>query len=99
MTARGRSVFQLFDPIRLKHNQVLNNYKCTAKSHSTMDKKYLRTIYAEHSKFLIERCSWSVKKIHKHITFRQEMFKNEFLIKNQVARRNAKTPMGKKITD
>ena len=41
LPARDRSVFQLFDAIRLKDNSTLNDYKCTAKTHSTMDKKFL----------------------------------------------------------
>ena len=50
--ARNRSDFQLFDAIRLRKIDVLNTYKCTAKAHSTMDKKYLIRLYAEHLKFL-----------------------------------------------
>ena len=88
MPAGDRSAFQLYDAIRLR-----DNYKCTAKTHSTMDKKYLIPIYAEHLKFLIERCHWTVSKIHQHFTFRQEMFKKDFVISNLIARQNAKTPM------
>ena len=57
LRTRGRSVFQLFDAIRLRENAVLKNCKCTAKAHSTMDKKYLIPTYAEHLKFLLECCS------------------------------------------
>ena len=97
LSARDRSVFQFFDTIRLRDKTVLNNYKCTAKFHSTMDKKYLTPKYAEHLKFLVERCSWTVTKIHQHFTFRQEMFKKESVISNQVARQNSKTPMENKF--
>ena len=48
LPARDRSVFQFFDAIRLKDNTTSNNYKCTAKTHSTMDKKFLVPLYAEH---------------------------------------------------
>ena len=75
LPARERSVFQLFDPIRLRDNVVLNNFKCTGKTHSTMNKKYLIPTYAEHLKLLLERCAWTVTKIYRHFTFRQEMFK------------------------
>ena len=95
LPARERSVFQLFDPIRLRDNVVLNNFKCTAKTHSTMNKKYLIPIHAKHLKLLLECCAWTVTKIYRHFTFRQEMFKKEFVISNQVARQNAKTPMEK----
>ena len=62
--ACDRSSFQLFGAIRLRQNNVLNNYKCTAKTHSTMDKKYLIPLYTEHLKFLLQRCSWTITKIH-----------------------------------
>ena len=43
----------------------------------------------------MERCCWTVTKIHQHFNFQQEMFKKDFVISNQVARQNAKTPMEK----
>ena len=95
LPAHDRSVFQLFNTIRLKDNSTLNNYKCTAKTHSTMDKKHIIPLYAEHLKFLMERCCWKVTKIHQHFTFRQEMFKKDFEVSNQVARQNAKISMEK----
>ena len=49
-----------------------------------MDKKFLFPLYAEHLKFLLERC-------RQHFTFRQEIFKKDFLVSYQVARQNAKT--------
>ena len=79
----------------MKDNSTLNNYKCTAKTPSTMDKKFSVPLYAEHLKFLMERCCWKVTKIHQYFTFRQEMFKKDFVVSNQVARQNAKTPMEK----
>ena len=88
-------MFQLFDAIRLKDNSTRNNYKCTAKTHSTMDKKFLIPLYAEHLKFLMERCFWKVTKIYQHFTFQQEMFKKGFVVSNQVARQNAKMSMEK----
>ena len=93
MPAGDRSVFQLSDVIRLKDNATLNNYKCTAKTHSTMDKKFLIRLYAEHLKFLMERCCWKVTKNHPHLTFQQEIFEKDFVVSNQVARQNANTPM------
>ena len=83
--------------MRLKRKDLLNNYKCTAKTHLTMDKKYLTPLYAEHLKFLITRCAWSVTKIYHHFTFKQEMFKKDFVVSNQIARPNAKTQMEKKF--
>ena len=52
-----------------------------------MDKKVLVPLYAEHLN--------SGTKIHQHFTFRQEMFKKDFMVSNQVARQNAKRPMEK----
>ena len=95
LPARDRSVFQLLDAIRLKDNTTLNIYKCTTKTHSTMDKKFLVPLYAEQLKFLLECCCWTVTKIHQHFTFRQEMFKKDFVISNQIARQYAKTSMKK----
>ena len=60
-----------------------------------MDKKFLVPLYAEHLKFLLERCCWTVTKTHQHFTFRQEMFIKDFVVSSQVARQNAKTPMEK----
>ena len=58
-----------------------------------MRKKYLIPLYAEHIKFLLERCCWKVTLVHKHYTFKQETFKKDFVISNQIARQNAKTSM------
>ena len=77
----------------MKDNATLNN--CTAKTHSTMDKKFSVPLYAEHVKFLMERGCWNVTKTHQHFTFPQEMFKKDFVVSNQVARQNAKMPMEK----
>ena len=87
--ARDRSVYQLYDALRMKDNTTLNNYKCTAKTHSTMGKKYLIPLYAEHIKFLLERCCWKVTKVHKHYSFKQATFKKDLVINNQVTRQNA----------
>ena len=73
----------------------MNNYKCTSKAHSTMNKKFLVPLYAENLKSLMERCCWTVTKIHPNFTFRQEMFKKGFMVSNQVARQIAKTPTEK----
>ena len=58
-----------------------------------MNKKKIIPLYAEHIKFLIERCCWKVTKVHQHYTFSQSMFKKEFVIGNQNARQNGKTTM------
>ena len=91
MATHDRSVFQLLDAMRLNKKEILNNYKCTGKNHSTVDKKYSIPICTEHLRFLIIRCAWSVTKIHHHFTFKQELLKKDFVVNNQVARQNTKT--------
>ena len=61
-----------------------------------MDKKFLVPLYAEHLKFLLERCCRTVTKIHQHFAFRQEILQNDLVLSDQVARQNVKTPMEKK---
>ena len=95
LPARDRSLYQLYDALRLKDNETLKNYKCTAKTHSTMNKKILIPLYAEHIKFLMERCRWKVTKVHRHYTFKQEIVKKNSVTGNQIARQNAKTSMEK----
>ena len=79
--------------MKLNKKDLLNNYKCTAKAHSAMEKKYFLPLYAEHLRFLITRCTRTVRKIYFHFTFEQDMFKKDFVITNQVARQNAKCDM------
>ena len=83
--------------MRLNKQGLLNNYKCTPETHSTMEKKYLLALYAEHLRFLITLCGWTVTKIYCHFTFEQDMLTEEFVISNKVARQNAKTDMEKKF--
>ena len=95
LPASERSVFQLLDAMRLNKKDLLNNYKCTVKTHSTMEKKYFLPLYAEHLRFLITHCAWTVTKIYFHFTFEQDMFKKDFVITNQLARQYAKSDMEK----
>ena len=86
-----RSAFQLLDAMRVNDMGVLNAFKATAKTHSTMDKKIFIPLYAEHLHFLVKRCGWLVTKIYSHFTFEQAMFKKQSVIMKQVSRENAKT--------
>ena len=83
------------DPIRLNDKGLLNSYKFTSKTHSTMSKKYFIPLYAEHIHFLIKRCDWLVTKIYAHYTFEQSKFKKELVIINQVPGRNSETSVEK----
>ena len=97
LLASERSVFQLLHTMGLNKEGLLNNYKCTAITHSTMEKKIFWPLYVKHWRFLITHCGWTVTKIYCHFTFEQDMFKKEFVISNQVARQNAKIDMEKKF--
>ena len=91
MPACERYVFQLLNMMRLNDKGLINSYKTTTKTHTTLDKKYAIPLYAEHLHFLINKSSWQVKNIRAHYTFEQAKFKKEFVIMNQVSMQNAKT--------
>ena len=40
--------------------------------------------------FCIKRTGWKVTKIHSHLTFEQERFKQKFILLNQKSRRHSK---------
>ena len=77
--------------MRLNDKGLINSYKTTAKTHTTLDKKYAIPLYAEHLHFLINKSSWQVTNIRAHYTFEQAKLKKEFVIMNQVSMQNAKT--------
>ena len=52
-------------------------------------------MYIEHLSILIKRLGWKVTKIHQHITFEQQRFKKDFIIKNRVSRQGAKNNVEK----
>ena len=52
-------------------------------------------MYIEHLAICTKRLGWRVTKIYSHITFEQERFKKNFIIKNQVARQHAKNNVEK----
>ena len=53
------------------------------------------SLYAEDLYFLTTRAGWKVTRIYDHYTFKQDTFKNDFVIKNQNARKTAKTKVEK----
>ena len=89
------SVFQLLVAMRLNDKGTLNLYKTTAKTHSTMDKKFLIPLYVEHLYFLLIKCCWCISKIYAYYTFEQSKFKRDVLVMSQVLRKNAKTSVEK----
>ena len=63
------SVCQLLVAMRLNDKGTLNLYKTTAKTHLTMDKKFLIPLYVEHLHFLLIKCCWCISKIYAYYTF------------------------------
>ena len=52
-------------------------------------------MYIEHLPIVIKGLGWRITKIHKHITFEQQRFKKDFIIKNQVSRLHTKNNIEK----
>ena len=78
---------------RDEERDIINNFECTAKTHSTLDDKKSIPLYAEHPHFLTKPAGWLVTRIYKHFTFEQSKFKNDFLVMNQKARQKATSPV------
>ena len=49
---------------RNKDKDIINNFKCNAKTYSTMDEKKFTPLYAEHIHFLVTRAGWLVTNIY-----------------------------------
>ena len=62
-----------------------------SKTHATLNKKTFVCLYAEDLYFLTTRAGWKVTKIYDHYTFKQDIFKREFVVMNQNARKTAKS--------
>ena len=60
---------------RSEEKDVINSFKYSSKTRSTLqDKKYI-PFYAELPHFLIERAGWLVSHVYEHFTFEQSKFK------------------------
>ena len=90
----GKSAYQLLEHYELINNKV-KSYTPTKKAHATLFQKRCFPMYIEHLSIVIKRLGWHVTKIHKHITFEQQRFKKDFIIKNQVSRQHAKNNIEK----
>ena len=81
--ARERSTIQLMRFLsRNDKKDIINNFKCTAKTHSTLHGKKFIPLYAEHIHFLVKSAGWLVTAIYQHFTFKQAKFKKDFVIIN-----------------
>ena len=57
---------------RNDEKEIINNFKCIAKAHSTLyEKKKIIPLYAEHIHFLVKRAGWLVTSIYQYFTFEQ----------------------------
>ena len=60
-----------------------------------MLKKIFLTTYLEELAFVIKRAGWKVTKIHAHLTFEQERFKQKFILMNWKSRQESKSDIEK----
>ena len=72
---------------------IINSFKCSSKTHSTLDDKKFIPLYVEHLHFLIKTAGWLVTKIYKHYTFEKAKFKQDFVLMNQKALQKATSPV------
>ena len=75
-----------------EQSDIINSFKRSAKTHSTLDEKKCIPLYSEHLHFLIKRAWWLVISIYKHFTFEPSKFKEDFVIMYQRARQKATSP-------
>ena len=70
-----RSTVQLMSVLsRSEEKDIINSFKYSSKTHSTVhDKKYI-SLYAEHLHFLIKKASWLVTHVYEDFTFEQSKF-------------------------
>ena len=78
---------------RNEDKYIINNFKCNAKIHLTMDEKKFIPLYAEHIHFLVTEAGWLVTKIYQHYAFDQCKFKKNFVIMNQKSRQQTTSPI------
>ena len=75
------SVFRLLEQYKEREKGALG-YKSTSKAYATMLKKKFSPMYLEELAFVIKRAGWKVTKIHAHLTFEEERFKQKFILMN-----------------
>ena len=90
-----RPTYQILEQYKENSGGTPKSYRVTKKAHATLLKKRYQPLYLEHLSFLIKRVGWKVTKVYSRITFEQERFKRKFILKNQLARQNAKNAIEK----
>ena len=92
--AHQRSALQFMSVLnRNKDKDLINNFKSSAKTRSTLDEQKFIPLYAEHIHFLIKRAGLLVTKIYQHFTFEKSKFKKNFVVMNQKPRQKATSPV------
>lgn len=84
-----RLTIQLMSVLRNDEKDI-NNFKCTSKTHSTLDDKKFIPLYLEHIHFIVTGAGCLVTAIHQHFTLEHAKFKKDFIIMNQKSRQKAK---------
>ena len=95
MESFERSCVQVMALGRINDEGKLLSIKQNSKTHSTLRDKTFFGVYAEELYHATTQLGWSVTCIHTHYTFRQEMFKKDFVVKNQNARKGASSEVDK----
>ena len=75
--------------------EEISSLQFNSKTHATLNKKIFVNLYAEDLYFLTTQAGWKVTKIYNHFTFKQDIFKTDFVVMNQNARKIAKTKVEK----
>ena len=93
-----RSCTQIMSRATIKHNKKNEDtlyLPFSSKTHATLKEKIFVPLYAEDLYFLTTRAGWKVTRIYEHYTFKQDTFKEDFVVMNQNARKTAATKVEK----
>ena len=89
-----RSVFQLLEQF-VRGENASKSYRTSAKSHANLFNKNFLPMHLEDLFFCIKGAGWKVTKIHSHLTFEQERFKQKIILMNQKSRQHSKNNVEK----
>ena len=93
-----RSCSQIMSRVqKFEEKEKIKTLPFNSKTHATLNKKIFVSLYVEDLYFLTTRCGWKVTKIYDHYTFKQDTFKKDFVVMNQIARKIAKTKVEKDL--
>ena len=72
---------------------IINNFKCNAKTHSQMGQKKFIPLYSQHIHFPVTWAGWLVTSIYQHFTSEQSKGKQDFVAMNQKSIQKATSPI------